>query len=153
MKMGGREIELTAYCGLYCGDCIRYKNRVSDLACELIGELQKARFEKYAEVKSLFVKELKHYKQCCQVLESLVELQCRSGCRNGGCPTFSCRIIECCGSHGFRGCWECDRFDGCEAFRFLEPFHGDIPLKNLRKIRELGLDKWVRHREKFYLWL
>lgn len=151
--MGRQEIELTAYCGLYCGDCIRYKSRVSDLANELREELLKAQFEKYAEVKSMFVKELKHYKECCEVLESLAELQCHSACRDGGCPTFSCKIIACCRSKGFKGCWECNEFDGCGEFRFLEPFHGDIPLKNLRKINELGLEKWTAHREKFFLWL
>ena len=43
------------------------------------------------------------------------------------------------------------------AFRLpylnLKPFHGDAPLKNLRKIRELGIGLWARCREKCYPWL
>ena len=148
-----KEIELTAYCGLYCGDCIRYRSKVADLARDLIGELKKVEFDKYAEVKNSFVKELKYYKECCEVLEAIVGLQCNNACRGGGCPTFSCKIIECCKTRGFEGCWECNEFERCKEFKFLEPFHGDTPLKNLRKIKELGLDKWVGHRQKFFLWL
>jgi hypothetical protein len=123
------------------------------LARGLSEELKRTKFDKYAEVKGSFVKELKHYKECCQVLEAIAELKCNDACRNGGCPTLSCKIIECCRKKGLFGCWECNVLETCDEFEFLEPFHGDIPLKNLRKIRELGLDKWLEHREKFYLWL
>jgi len=33
------------------------------------------------------------------------------------------------------------------------PFHGDAPLKNLRKIKDLGIDNWAKNREKCYPWL
>lgn len=151
--MSGQGTELTAYCGLYCGDCIRYRSKAADLARDLRRELQNVGFDKYAEVKSLFVKELLHYGECCRVLEAISELQCNTGCRYGGCPTFSHKIVECCQTRGLEGCWECDEFEKCKEFEFLEPFHGDTPLRNLRKIKELGLDKWVEHRYKFYQWL
>jgi len=66
--MNNREADLTAYCGLYCGDCIRYNSKASKLAYDLKEELQRVKFDKYAEVKSLSVKEFKHYKECCELL-------------------------------------------------------------------------------------
>ena len=144
---------LTAYCGLYCGDCIRYKSKASNLAHDLREELKRAQFDKYAEVKSISVDEFKNYKECLEVLDAIVELQCNNTCRGGGCPTFSCKIIECCTTKGLAGCWQCDEFEQCKEHEFLEPFHGDLPKKNLRKIRALGLEKWLEHREKFFKWL
>ena len=55
--MTQEETDLTAYCGLYCGDCIRYRSEVADLARDLLRALQETEFHKYAEVKSSFVKD------------------------------------------------------------------------------------------------
>ena len=151
--MKTEEKGLTAYCGLYCGDCIRYNSKASKLAYDLKEELQRVKFDKYAEVKSLSVKEFKHYKECCEVLDAITGLLCTNTCRGGGCPTFKCKIIECCNTKGLLGCWECNEFENCKELDFLEPFHGDLPKKNLRKIKELGLEKWLEHREKFFKWL
>ena len=151
--MSKQEIELTAYCGLYCGDCIRYRSKAADLARNLLSELQNTEFGKYAEVKSRSTKELEHYKECYEALEAIVELQCNEPCRiGGGCPTFSCKIVECCQKKGFEGCWECAEFEKCKEFEFLEKYHGDTPVQNLRKIKELGLDKWANHRQRFFVW-
>jgi hypothetical protein len=97
----GKEIELIGYCGLYCGDCIRYHSRASDLARELLCELHNREFDKYAAIKSSSatnqldaVKKFEHYRECCEVLEAIVALQCNNSCRiGGGCPTFSCGIL------------------------------------------------------------
>ena len=151
--MESEEKELTAYCGLFCGDCIRYKSKASALARKLTEELQRVKFDKYAEVKSLSVKEFKHYKECLEVLDAIAELQCNNICRGGGCPTFKCKIIECCNAKGLLGCWECIECENCKELDFLEPFHGDLPKKNLRKIKELGLEQWLEQREKFFKWL
>ena len=151
--MGSDVREVTAYCGLYCGDCIRYRSKAAGLARELLGELQATEFGKYAEVKSHSLKELEDYERCCRVLEALVELQCNKPCRiGGGCPTFSCGILECCQKKGFEGCWECSDYEGCGLFEFLEKYHGEAPKINLGKIKELGIDRWAGHREKFFVW-
>ena len=145
--------ELTAYCGLYCGDCIRYKSKAADLAADLLGELRNTEFNKYAEVKSRSVKELRQYQECCDTLQAIVELQCNTPCRvGGGCPTFACSILECCQKKELEGCWQCGEFEHCQKFEFLKPFHGNSPIQNLRKIKELGLDRWVEHRQRFYVW-
>ena len=157
--MSREEVELTAYCGLYCGDCIRYKSKAADLAREILGELQRTKFDKYAEMKSSSAKQFdtveqfKYYRECCEVLEAIVGLQCNNPCRVGrGCPTFSCAILECCRKRRLEGCWQCDEFESCEKFEALKSFHGDGPQRNLKKIKELGLAKWAELRCKPYVW-
>jgi len=44
-----KEKELVAYCGLYCGDCFAYKEKIADLARDLRKELRQAKFERQAE--------------------------------------------------------------------------------------------------------
>jgi hypothetical protein len=114
---------------------------------------------KYAEYKSSPVKlfdpekRFGYCRECCDVLEAIVELQCNSPCRvGGGCSAFSCDILECCLEKGFQGCWECGEFESCGKFDPLKACHGDGPKKNLKMIKELGMDNWAEHRIKGYLW-
>ena len=153
------EIELTAYCGLYCGDCIRCRSRVSDLARDLLSELRNIQFSEYAKIKSGSVKQLgtvkqfEHYGKYCDVLEAIAALQCSTPCRvAGGCLFFSCEILECCRQKDFEGCWQCDGFESCERFDVLRSVHGDSPRRDLKTIKELGLAKWMQHRHKPYAW-
>ena len=153
------ENELTAYCGLYCGDCIRYRSRASDLASQLLGELKNTEFCKYAEIKSSSdkqldpVKQFEHYSECCDVLEAISALRCNSPCRiGGGCSAFSCSILECCQKKGLKGCWQCEGFEDCEKLDVLKSIHGDSFRQNLRTIKDYGLEKWIEHRYKPYVW-
>jgi hypothetical protein len=148
------ESELTGYCGLYCGDCIRYRSKASDLARDLLQELERTRFAEYAKVKRSQVPELGFYEPMARALAAVSQLKCETPCRLGGdgCGG-SCLIIKCVKDKSFEGCWECDAYGTCEQLGFLKPFHGDTPLNNLRKIRALGLEAWTRHRGKFYPWL
>jgi len=151
--MSHQEFELTAYCGLYCGDCIRYNSKAVDLAGELWHELRRSQFNKYAEVKSKSVKELEYYDECCRVLETIAELKCTSPCRLGGDGCVpSCKIKKCIKSNGKQGCWPCPKMEKCTKLDFLKPFHGEGPRENLRKIQKHGLSKWAKHRGKFYSW-
>ena len=152
--MNNSEVELTAYCGLYCGDCIRYKSKFPDLAQDLEYELRNTRFDKYVEVKSAFVEEFASYRECLGALGAIAKLKCSTPCRVGGDGCLKpCGIKKCVQAKKLEGCWQCDEFEGCRKFEFLEPFSGDVPKENLRKIKEHGLDEWVEHRGKFYVWL
>ena len=151
--------QLTAYCGLYCGDCIHYQSRAADLARELLNELQATGFDKYADIKSSStkqldaVKQLEHHRECCEVLEAIAALQCNTPCRvGGGYPTFSCEILECCKRKAIEGCWQCGEFEGCMRLESLQSIHGDSHQQNLKKIKELGLDRWAKHRCRPYIW-
>ncbi|MEW6621082.1 MAG: DUF3795 domain-containing protein [bacterium] len=154
MNRNQEETNLTAYCGLYCGDCIRYRSKTADLARELSTKLQKDRFDNYAEVEANSIKELNHYHKFLEVLGTIIKLRCDNPCRLGGdgCEQ-SCKIKGCAQSKHIDGCWQCNEFEACDKFEFLKPLHGDSPQQNLRKIKEYGLRKWVEYREKFYIWL
>jgi hypothetical protein len=148
------EAELTAYCGLYCGDCIRYKSRAVVLARDLIKELQTVQFDKYAKVKSAAVKELANFNECVRVLDAIVKLGCETPCRVGGDRCSGpCEIKNCVQMKKLEGCWECNTFETCDKFEFFRPIHGDTTVGNLKKIRQYGLDSWAKHRNKFYKWL
>jgi len=145
--------ELIAICGLYCGDCLRLRSRTADLAAELRAELAASRFAEYAEVKKEFAPGFRDYPAFLEVLQGLIDLNCPSGCREGGCPGLDCPIRACCLDRGLGGCWECDDLDQCDRFGFLNPFHGDVVESNLRPIRELGPAAWLASRPPFYAWL
>jgi hypothetical protein len=152
--MGKQEFELTAYCGLYCGDCIRYRSKAIDLAEDLAEELHKIKFDKYAEIRKDSVEEFKHYKEFRRVLDAIAKLQCDIPCRLGGDGCLEpCEIKKCVQAKNLEGCWECDEFETCKKFDFLKAFHGETPRDNLRKIKEHGLHRWANYRGKCYPWL
>jgi len=110
-KLKNTEAELTAYCGLYCGDCIRFRSETTQLARDLMSELQAVQFDKYAAVKSAAVKELEHYNECIQVLDTIVKLGCDTPCKAGGEGCLQpCEVKRCVESKNLDGCWECDMF-------------------------------------------
>lgn len=149
-----KERDFTAYCGLYCGDCIRYQSRASELAEELLNEIEKIKLAEYAKVKQFHEKEFGNFDTFVPLLHSISEIKCETPCRlgKGGCGS-KCEIIECMHFKAFEGCWECSEFEQCNKLDFLKPYHGDAPLNNLRKIKELGIENWAKTREKCYPWL
>ena len=146
--------DLTGYCGLYCGDCIRYMSRASELANDLLKELEKTQFSEYSRVKRSHIQDFEHYEEMVSLLAHIVHLRCETPCRLGGDGCLSpCPIIKCVKGKSFEGCWECQAYETCEKFDFLKPFSDDIPLRNLYKIKKYGLEAWAKHRGKFYGWL
>jgi len=133
--------DLIAYCGLYCGECFSYKGKVADLARDLRKELRQAKFDKIAE--GIPFKEFQHYKECYEVLGAMVRLRCKSACRDGGGNPF-CKMRKCCQKKDIEGCWQCDEFETCEDLGFLRPIHGDAHIKNLRKIKKVGLASFLK---------
>jgi hypothetical protein len=151
MKMNVKT--LTAYCGLYCGDCIRFNCRASGMSALLLDELERIHFTEYSIVKRNQAKELENYDSMIAALKVISEIKCKVPCRLGGdgC-NGSCQIILCVRDKTIEGCWECSEFETCNKLDFLKPFHGDTPLINLRKIKEFGIGSWERYREKCYPW-
>jgi len=149
-----KERELTGYCGLYCGDCIRYKCRASDLADELLGEIENNHFKEYAEVKRAHKKEFENFESFVALLKAFSEINCEIPCGSGGdgCGG-SCKIITCVKTKNLKGCWECPEYEKCGKLDFLIPFHGGSAIRNLKKIREHGIRHWAKHRAKCYPWL
>jgi len=137
-----QNMDLVAYCGLYCGDCVMHKGEVADLARDLRKKLRETKFERVAKGLSKIFKDLENYEQCYQVLGTMVRLRCRRACRQGGGPP-ACKMRNCCQRKGIQGCWECEEFETCQKLEFLRAVHGEAHLKNLRKIKKQGLSGFV----------
>ncbi len=132
-----------AYCGLYCGDCFGYKQKIADLARDLRKELRQSKFAETAAslAEVPFFKAYQNYPQCYEVLGAMVKLRCRS-CRAGGGPPF-CKMRSCCQKKGIEGCWQCDDFETCDKLDFLKANHEDAHLKNLRILSRKGVGAFL----------
>jgi hypothetical protein len=148
------ESDLPGYCGLYCGDCIRYKSRASELATNLLKEFENTQFAEYAKAKTSQIPDFQHYETMVNLLTHISRLHCEVPCGLGGDGCMdSCPIIECVKGKSLEGCWECSEYKGCEKLDFLKPFHGETPLHNLGMIKKFGIEAWATHRGKCYPWL
>jgi len=138
----GREKELIAYCGLYCGTCAIKDGRIRDTAKSLRSFLLAYEFPKWAPTLAELVPAVKGWAEFEEVLEWLTTTDCR-GCKAGG-GNPNCAIRICAKGKGLAGCWECDRFP-CEE---REDFDTRYPaaLDNCRHIREEGLGAWLKHK-------
>jgi len=151
--MGQEEILLTAYCGLYCGDCIRYRMTAAALARDLSGELANIGFDQYARITKKSVSSLGQLDGVLQFLNDLAQLQCMVACREGGdgCAG-TCEVKTCAIAKGLKGCWDCEEFEACTRLDFLKPMHGEGPRINLKQIKEKGINDWARRRASCYPW-
>ncbi|OFW57364.1 MAG: hypothetical protein A2V52_05775 [Actinobacteria bacterium RBG_19FT_COMBO_54_7] len=137
--MGEDQLKMTGYCGLYCGDCVFKHGTINDLAQQLLDEFTNARLDKIVEVIP-FIDEEK-YKQTHEFLESIVPLRC-TGCREDMRSKF-CDVANCAREKEIEGCWGCAEFSACSKMEFLAHVHGDAHIKNLEKIKDIGLEEWI----------
>lgn len=133
--------KLLAYCGLYCGDCGGYTGTIADAAANLQKELEDYKFVRTA--KHLFSDQLKDYDKFVEMLGFMTTLKCDVFCRNKTDTSTSCQIRKCCREKGYYGCYECDDFEVCEKLESMKDLHQDSCVKNLRAIKEMGLEKWI----------
>ena len=140
----------TAYCGLYCLDCIPSNKELFDLLDELESLLEEINFKKYAELKSKSNETFNNYSKFVEVLYEIKKLECRALCTEGGCKE-NCKIRECVKEKGYEGCWKCDDFKECELLDNLKDIHSIE--HNLEMIKENGIVNWADKRGKHYNWL
>jgi hypothetical protein len=145
------EREVTAYCGLYCGDCIPSNQSLFDAAEKLREELDGRQFDKYAELKGKNNDVFNDYGTFKKVLSELMALRCAKACINGG-GNPDCKIRGCVRGKGLNGCWECPDFESCELLEPLSLYHGDTRRCNLRLIKEYGIEGWADKRGIHYVW-
>lgn len=133
-----------AYCGLYCEDCFGHTGRIADLSRDLRAELRRAKFDRIAGTlaEEPYFKTFANYAEAYEVLGALVQLRCKNMCKGGGGPPF-CKIRKCSQKKGYSGCWECDEFVDCDKLKTLEGAHKDANIKNLKKIRRMGVEGFV----------
>jgi hypothetical protein len=141
------EKELIAYCGLYCADCFGYQGKIAELAKELRAELRQVKMDKMVQGIPFIKSE--NYKQCYEVLGTLVRLKCKSACRGGGGNPF-CKIRKCCQKKELQGCWECDAYETCTKLDTLKTNHGTAHLKNLKKLAMKDVDEFLTGKTYWY---
>ena len=136
-----QEKGLLAYCGLYCGDCAGYSGEIADAARNLKETTERYKFHQTA--KHLFAEKLKNYDELCKMIEFMTELKCPKTCRQIEESEVKCEISKCCREKKFFACHECSTFETCSKLKTLSGLHGESHIKNLRAIREMGIDNWI----------
>jgi hypothetical protein len=143
--------DLTAYCGLYCRDCIPSNAPLFRTVCELIELSSKLHLDRYAELKSRTNDSFRDYPIFARLLSDIADLQCPTPCRLGG-GKGGCPIRECARKRYYEGCWECPERGECELLAPLKKFHGETIDRNLDAIEEHGPDGWAGVRGPHYPW-
>ena len=140
----------TAYCGLFCKDCIPSKSDLFDTAKALKNQLDVNRFDLYSKLRAEKQDVFKDYKRFKDFLEAVIGMQCKTPCRDGG-GKADCAVRICVESKGIEGCWDCSENETCPKLDYLKSAHPDL-MNRYRAIREHGLDDWSKHRGKHYQW-
>jgi hypothetical protein len=140
----------TAYCGLYCPDCIPSNKKLFSLLNELEKVLQDIKFDKYAQLKSKSNETFSDYSKFMDLIQEMKKLECVNLCTSGGCKEH-CKIRECFQEKQYAGCWECADFKECELLDYLKGIHAIE--HNLEMIKKYGVDNWADKRGKHYKWL
>lgn len=143
--------DATAYCGLYCGDCIPSSHRLFELLDELQQLSLVLGLREYAELLAGKKAAFEDYAAHERMIAELAALRCPAPCRRGG-GRPDCAIRACAASRGFEGCWECADRRGCALLQPLRDFHLGTIDANLDAIAEHGPDAWAEKRGKHYPW-
>lgn len=145
---------LLAYCGFYCGDCLGYTGVIADAAQDMMEVLKTYKFERTAEC--VFPEQLGKYAQFREMLEFMTELRCAGVCRveeQDGSPS-GCEVKNCCRERGYYACHECGEFEACgKLVSVHKGLHYDPCIKNMRAIREMGLEAWIDGGPRLCYWL
>ena len=118
-----RDLDLLAYCGLYCGAC-SFKLTVDDAERAHVMSLP-ARYDKAKEA----------------------ELEACPGCRGEAtaCAADPCKIRACARTRGLTHCGLCAEFPCSILSAFANdgvPHHGET-LGNLKRLREVREEAWL----------
>ncbi len=148
--MAEDEQTCTAYCGLYCRDCIPSDQRRFSLAGQLEAELDRVHFEEYARLKTAADASFADYQAFLNALRRIRRLECRAPCRAGGGKSV-CAVRECVLERRLNGCWECDDRATCRLLAPLLGFHPNLEY-HLELIRQDGVDAWSAKRRGHYPW-
>jgi hypothetical protein len=143
--------DFTAYCGLYCRDCIPSNTELFRAVRGLMELSSRLHLDKYAELKAMSNDSFRDFPVFFRMLSDITALQCPSPCRLGG-GKEDCPIRECARARHYEGCWECPGHGECEQLAPLKKFHGKTIDRNLDAIEENGPDDWVDERGPHYPW-
>jgi hypothetical protein len=142
---------LVTYCGIYCGDCLGYTGVIAKAADAFLDVLDEYKF--YMTARNVFPGELGDYDGLIDMLLFMTEMKCHKPCRDRTDEEASCVVRDCCKARGLYACYECSEFERCEALEsVLGGLHLGACLQNLREIREMGLEAWLRDGTRHHYW-
>jgi hypothetical protein len=148
--MASDDRRFTAYCGLYCRDCIPSDQMLFKSLGEFGKCLDAVGFDTYAGLKAKTNPIFREYPIFMEVLGEIKKLECVKYCREGGCKP-DCAVRACAMNKGHEGCWECDAYKNCDLLLPLKNIHPSLE-HNLELVREHGMDGWSSLRGKHYQW-
>ncbi|MFP4364401.1 MAG: DUF3795 domain-containing protein [Spirochaetia bacterium] len=146
-----KQINMVAFCGLFCRDCIFYKGKAADLAQKLLTELDEYAFEKTAKLLEAMpgMRTFEGYKDFRSLLSGLTQLKCNTVCKESG-GGADCKMRLCCTEKGYQGCWECADYKECTNLQALKQNHGSVNIHNLDVISEKGIDAFLSGKSLWY---
>jgi len=133
------ERDLFAFCGLYCGACgLRGLKEPAEEIKRILDAYN------YGEI-AKFIPGMEEYPAFEKILAEFTKVFCL-GCRQGwGNP--GCVIRICAKERGLETCADCKEVP-CEKARFIIEGYPEV-LENLKRIKHVGVDKWLKEqREK-----
>lgn len=145
----------TAFCGLYCRDCIPSNKNLFRTVEQLEQLLADLHVEKYAAHQAKKSQVFNDYGKFIEVLKEIKKLECKVPCYEGpssemGCR-WDCKVRSCVVDKQLPGCWDCSGFLNCDLLSPLKEFHPGLE-HNLQLIRDYGIDDWIELRQKHYNW-
>jgi hypothetical protein len=110
-----------SFCGIYCGACL----------CNIV--LESGNIEETA-------------KKLNRTVEQLTCTNCKTALHQ------DCCFVTCCTAKGFSNCSECPELPCEEITKFANDGykHHATTLPNLLRIREIGLEEWLKEQKKQY---
>jgi len=135
------EYNLIGCCGIYCGACFAYRREISRKAKELKDLLEREKFRRIAKPFDW----IGSYRDFSRWLSWLVRLTC-DGCQTGGGNPF-CSIRKCCQKKGYTSCADCPEMP-CKKLEWITRRYKKWSLKNLKRIREIGYEEWLKEMKK-----
>jgi superfamily II helicase len=135
---------LIGYCGLYCGACGIYQGRIKYAVENLQKVIGTYGFDKIMPELAKWEPSFQYYPEFEKVMDGLVKLfgTCPGCVAGGGNP--SCAIRDCCKQKSHAICAECAEMETCEKLKR----YNSQTLVNLRKVKAMGVDKWVEEMQK-----
>ena len=142
-----------AVCGIYCGACPHFQGRIRESAMSLRDWLDGWNF---GDVAQFILPPGMNYPGFREVLSAIANHDPCGGCREQANPL--CPIKLCAKGRNAATCAECDRFVGdinkpcnneepLEIFRLISRRYSGWNLENLKRIREVGVEKFIDEME------
>jgi len=135
---------LVGYCGLYCGACGIYQERIKQAVENLRNVIGVYGFDKIMPELAKWEPAFQHYAEFEGVMNGLVKIfgECPGCIKGGGDP--NCAVRECCKQKAYATCAECAEVQTCAKLQR----YGTHALEGIQKIKAVGVDKWTEEMQR-----